>query len=249
MTDFGEIIAFRDTHDQRLVQLPAAELDTMQEEELAINHQAYLGTDVFQGMYGVTSFGIVVPRPHNRPRYYSAQEGPCGDYEEEDVDYTDLVRKAHFLNAELGFAVVRTVIAPVEVVTKLRSDRYLGVAVVDKCCLDEVLPEDFDEDHELDLSAALRHDKAEAVDITQKRVQAEVEATTGHMYTAIREYPSWHGYRMYNSVMTDITEACKATVANFDELLTMLRTDLQPLYPFDQDTPVGRLSVRQSLTE
>lgn len=249
MTAFGELIPFGDSSDQRVVQWPAVQLDAMQEEELAIDHEAYLGTDVFQGMYGVTSFGVVVPRPHNRPRYYNAQEGPCGDYEEEDVDYTDPVRKAHFVNASLGFAVVRTVIAPNEVVTRLRSDRYLGEAVVDKCCLDQVLPEDFDEDHELDLTGALEHDKAEAVDITQKRVQGEVEAVTGRMYTAIREYPSWHGYRMYASVMTDITEACKTTVANFDEILSMLRTDLQPLYPFNQDTPLGRLPARPSLTE
>lgn len=254
MTAFGEIIPFGSSHDQRLVQIPAADIETLTSDELEVNNEAYLGTDLFQGMYGVTSFGVVVPRPNNRPRYYNAQEGPCGDYEEEDLEFAleiteNPIRKAHYIDTKLGFAVVRTVIAPSEVLARLHSQRFIGPAIIDKCCLDDTIPSDFDEDLELGLGQALGHDKAKGIDVAQKRVVNQVEATTGKLYAFVREYPSWHSYRVYASVMNQVTEACKATVANFDEVLMMINSDLTPLHPFDPDTPLGRIALNPNTSE
>lgn len=250
----GELVEYQ---EQRMLVLPGGELDTVQPGGIVkAEAQPYLGTDVYVGSYGVASFGLVVPHPLIRPTVYFPGEGPVGnsEYREgEDLDpggqYADNpLRALHFRATEKGFAVIRTVLAPATIKAKLESDRHLGPAIIDKCCLDGTVPPEMDEMTELEEPESLYSSsgvvlpEAEgnyelqrdgAVNPHTGRILQGLQESTGTEYELLREYPSWHSYRAYKSVMDQIITGCQATVANFDRVLSMLAPDMPRIHDFE----------------
>ncbi|HYH36351.1 MAG TPA: hypothetical protein VD706_02520 [Candidatus Saccharimonadales bacterium] len=250
----GELVAFQ---EQRMLVLPGTELDTVRPGEIVeAEPQPYLGTDVYTGSYGVTSFGLVVPRPLIRPTVYYPGEGPVPNSphrEGEELDphhqYTDdPLRALHFSATEKGFAVIRTVLAPAAIKAKLQSDRHLGPAIIDKSCLDGTIPEELDEMTELEepesfhsSSGVVLPEAKDNINLQRKgvvnpyaeRVRQRLQEGTDIEYALLREYPSWHSHRAYRPVMEAIALGCQATVANFDEVLSMLAKDMPRIHDFD----------------
>lgn len=236
--------------------LPGGELDAVQPNELVkAEPQPHLGTDVYMGSYGVTSFGLVVPRPLIRPTVYFPGEGPVGNFahkEGEDVDphnqYPENpLRAFHFSATEHGFAVIRTVLAPVAIKAKLESDRHLGPAIIDKSCLDGTVSAELDEMTELEepesthsSSGVVLPEARDNFKLREKgtvnphtdRIRSQLQENTGEEYELLREYPSWHSYRAYKLVMEEMMHGCQATVANFDQILSLLATDMPRIHDF-----------------
>ncbi|HVA10900.1 MAG TPA: hypothetical protein VNG32_01915, partial [Candidatus Dormibacteraeota bacterium] len=244
----GEIIPFQ---EQRLLVLPGAELNTIQRGEIVKSTEPYLGTDVYMGSYGVASFGLFVPSPQIRPTVYYPSEGPVSnspnsDETPEDFDQysDDPLRKFHFRGTEKGFAVIRTILAPMAVSQKLEEDQHLGPALINKSCLEGTVPDELDEMTELEepesshSSSSVVLDEAFLTDEMHykigvggepnpytNKVLNHLQAATGTKYALLREYPSWHSYRAYRPVMEAMIQGCQATVANFDEVLALLAKD------------------------
>lgn len=235
MADFGEIIPFGE-QDRQLLRLNGAQLDVVRSGELLGPEEPYLATDVYQGEFGVDSYALVIPRPQERPFYYMAEEGPAGVYDEERVDYRvgdDPVRRAHFLNTEQGFAIERTVVAPTDVIERLRTDKFLGPALIDKACLEGTVSPKLDEEYELGAHDSFGYTTDELLRPVRQRILDRLETATGTKYEIMRLYPSWHSHRVYGSVLGEISQACQATVTNFDEILAILSRDMPRLHRFD----------------
>lgn len=256
----GELALY---HERPLVVLPGAELDQVRSEEVGeALPDVYLGTDVYQGEFGVTSFGLVVPRPSQRPVVYYPEEGPVwgfgdGSSDTDDLVYRDPIEKARHVGTAKGFAVVRAVIAPKEIEEGFRTDRYLGPAIIDKCCLEGTV-EDLDEETSL---AANTSDESIAIDASAElamgrkgleryipvmsRIKERLQESTGAEYTVLREYPSWHSYRVYQQVLDEVSKGCQATVANFDEVISRLASEsMNKLHNFEgQAIAAGRIAL------
>ena len=228
-----ELVQF---NEQEVLKFSAAQLEAARSGEVVVVDECYLATDVYQGEQGVASFGIVLPYPEPRPFYFIAEEGPAGSYDEEITNRRvgdDPIRRLHYMDTDRGFAVVRVTVAPEVVVGKLRQDRFLGPAVIDKCCEEGTVPAEFDEELQLPVSDALGHEKNDQLTVVEERLMTRLREATGMTYRVLREYPSWHGYRMYAAVSGQIAEGCRATVANFDTILAMLAKDTPKLHDFE----------------
>ena len=238
-------------------------MDQVRSEEIGeAIPDVYLGTDVFQGEFGVTSFGLVVPRPTQRPVVFYPEEGPTwglgdGSSNVDDQIYKDGLHKARHVGTAKGFGVVRAVVAPKEIEEGFRSDRFLGPAVIDKCCLDGTV-EDLDEETSLaantsDLSFVM--DASAELVVGRKslekyipvmtRLKQRLQESTGANYIVLREYPSWHSYRVYQQVLGEVAKGCQATVANFDEVISKLGGDsMGKLHDFEgQAVGVGKVAL------
>lgn len=250
--------------ERKLVAMPAAELDTVRSGEVVESPDVYLGTDVFQGEYGVTSFGLVVPRPKQRPVVYYPEEGPTwgigdGSSDIDDQIYRDDIHKAHHVKTRQGFAVVRAVLAPKEIQDGFREDRFLGPAIIDKCCIEGTVSGLDEEDslasntsdglHDFDASPSLAVDLESYRPVIQ-RLKDRLQETNGAEFVVLREYPSWHSYRVYKEVLDEITRGCQGTIVNFDEVLSRLAGDsITRLHDFEkQSVAAGKVALLPSQT-
>lgn len=258
----GELVEYA---SRRLVVLPGAELDAVQPGEVVKSDAPYLGTDVYVGSYGVASFGLFVPHPLIRPTVYHPGEGPVSNpanSDERDEDdggqYADNpLRRFHFRGTEKGFAVIRTILAPGVVMDRLEEDRHLGPALINKACLEGTVSPELDEMTDLEepeswhsSSGVVLPEAKDDFEMTQKgainsyagRVIGHLQATTGTEYGVLREYPSWHSYRTYRTVLDEMIRGCQATVANFDEILALLGKNVTRLHDFEA-AQLGRVTL------
>ncbi|HEX5797859.1 MAG TPA: hypothetical protein VFX79_00750 [Candidatus Saccharimonadales bacterium] len=246
-------------NERQIIAVPGAELDQVQSGEVVRSEDPYLASDVYQNSFGVASFALGIPHPSQRPVVYEG-EGTAGPYHGDGEDHPspsisgDPVKRAHFYNTDRGFAIVRTIIAPTEVTTALHEDKFLGPAVIDKCCLEETVPSDLDEQTMqtgllepaswLALPGARDWDHIEGINPYTDRIRQRLQAATGSEYELLREYPSWHSYRVYREVLEQIIRGCKATVANFDEVLSLLSKGTPKLHDFKgQSIEVGKVAL------
>jgi hypothetical protein len=258
----GEIIPYQ---EQRLLVLPGAELDAIQPGEIVKSTEPYLGTDVYIGSYGVASFGLFVPKPQIRPTVYYPGEGPVSNSPNSDETTEDdggqyannPLRRFHYHGTEKGFAVIRTILAPIAVSQKLEEDQHLGPALINKSCLEGTVPDELDEMTELEEPESRWSSSGVVLDKTLLTVEMryedepnpytikvlnQLQAATGTSYNLLREYPSWHSYRAYRPVMEAMIQGCQATVANFDEVLALLAKDMTRLHDFSA-AQLGRTSL------
>lgn len=231
----GEIVPFG---EQKLLVYGPDVIDPVASIDLREPAEVYLAGNVFQGEYGPASFALVVPHPQPRPFYYTASEGTSGTWDDnsnqeiEEAFARDPLHASHFYNTNKGFAVVRTVVAPVRVWDRLKTDRFLGPAVINKCFLEGTVPDNFDEEESLDLKSSLGDEKYERVDALYEQILGNIAAAGGEEFTYLRTHASWHSYRLYETVVGQVQEACRITVANFDEILGLFAKDLTKLHDF-----------------
>lgn len=236
--------------EQRALVLKGREALPVSQQDLKEPSEVYLGTPVFQGEYGVASFALVIPRPNPRPSYFIAQEGPCGSYgdindpeNQESIQQQfdgDFERASHYYSTDRGFSVVRVVAAPLNVVDKLKSDRFLGPAVINKCTLDGTVPYEFDEETGLSLYDSVGQEKIEEIEKIEDPILRNLGKVSNTEFRSLRYYPSWHSYRLYGTVMDQINDGCQRTVANFDQILAMMIRDLPRLHDFSGGTELPR---------
>lgn len=236
-------------NERQLLVVPGVELDQVQGGEIIKSEDPYLASDVYQNSFGVASFALGIPHPAERPVVYEG-EGTAGPYHGDGEDAVDPairenpIKRAHFYNTDRGFAIVRTVIAPKEVDATLHEDKFLGPAVIDKCCLEGTVPSDLDEQTMqtglfepaswLALPGDRDWDHPGDINPYADRIRQRLQAATGSEYELLREYPSWHSYRVYREVLEQIIQGCQATVANFDEVLSLLAKDAPKLHDFEE---------------
>lgn len=237
----GQIVPFK---EQKLLVFKTESVDLVTPKDLLHPSEVYLGGDIFQGEYGVVSFPLVIPYPEPRPRYFIAEEGAAGDCDDFTEDELlqrfganpDPVTLSHFLNTAKGFAVVRLIAAPKSIARRINSDRFLGQALIDKCSLEDTVPSEMHEELKLDTYSALRHKKHEKMTDFVDNVIGNLSSSSGENFVTLRSYPSWHNWRLYGSVMSQISDGCRQTVANFDQLLAILARDLPKVYDLEAGT-------------
>lgn len=237
-------------NNQPQLRLPASEIEAVPPGELVATERMYLGTEISQGQYGVAAFGLVIARPESRPFYYMVEEGPAGSYdhhyrydnpEREAWKARDPLSYSHHFDTANGFAVLRTVVTPVSIREKLSKDRFLGPAVIDKSCHEDTIdPKLFEEEYNLGIRGCIGDDACDELHVVRGRILRRLAELHGEEFALIRQFPSWHSYRMYATVIGALTTGNRATVANFDQVLTLLGGELRPLPIFEQ---AGRLVV------
>lgn len=224
----GELVPFEGS--TQLI-LPASRLDIVEHGDKVTPDGVYLATDVIQGSYGAAAFGLVIPRPEfPRPTYFIAQEGPAGTYEDRSDEEREQMfpgnplRQSHFFGTMDGFIMLRTVALPYSVREKLSEDEFLGPALVDKACKEDIItPEDFDEEYKLSVSNSIGWETADLrLEPVENRLLGRLAAIHGEPYVIEREYVSWHSYRAYAQVVGSVAEASHKTVTKLDRLLGML---------------------------
>jgi hypothetical protein len=235
----AELVPFQDS--TQLV-LSAASMELVNQGETVGSEQVYLATDMIQGQYGQTAFGLVIPRPGRaRPSYYSAEEGPCGDYDNVSTDERlyrspqDTLRHAHYYNTLQGFVMLRTVALPKSLSRTLGADKFLGPAVLDKSCLEDTInPDDFDEEYGLWIRDSIGWTMSDDhLSPVEDRLMQRLADVHGEDYGIARQYVSWHSYRAYAQTVEATAQASRATVANLNKVFGLLiKTPTLPI--FDQ---------------
>jgi|GEM_PF-6688595 len=189
-------------------------------DEVDANNELYVTGDLVSGEYGVTACNVIIPNPAPKPFYFSVEEGPLSNLD----------------GPHVGFAAVRLVLAPTSVDEVLKRDRHLGPALIDKACLDGVVPDGWAEESELWIAEAL------GSDIYDNKFEPLLEAVKCAyglgQYTLFRYYASWHRWQEYNSVDAVLRQAAIRTVNNFDHLLSVLMGPQLPrTHDFRLSTP------------
>lgn len=216
--------------DQHLERVSATNLLTKSVTDLPTRQgQVFLASDIVTGDYGVTAFILVDAAPEDRWVEYSHAHPltPCtqgGSYDDREP--------THFFHTRNGFKMIRNFILPETVKRFFEQDRFLGEPMIQKCCLDGTIPDDFDEepvDPEFTIAQSIGdfYDRYEKLKI--KKAQAErimhlispdleqLENPDSYKRTFL-SFHAWWDY--YQRVLASGQESLYLAVANFDEVLS-----------------------------
>lgn len=192
----------------------------------------YLASDVAVGNYGVIGFVLADSRPEKRWHSYTNGEWIGVEYSEDDILFSDLIHdplsRNHFLDTDQGFRMIRHFVMPLNIRDFFEKDRFLGDPLVDKCCREGTLPEDFDEvpgrpnyiywegrtdgNPEGLLSKIIRY----------ANPALEYSEDPGILWQDLghRTYLSFHPWQAYKPVIEEGQESIFRAIANFDGVLS-----------------------------
>lgn len=132
-----------------IIEYQGSHLEAIQTRSLvfAEGHQKesrlFIPGDIAISRYGVIGFVIIDSKPEKRWISYQDYSAIGVPHETAAPIYND--KALHYTNTDHGFKMIRYFILPPKVGEFFAQDKFLGRPMIDKCCLDETLPEDFDE--------------------------------------------------------------------------------------------------------
>jgi len=101
----------------------------------------FVPEDIVVSQYGVIGFLIVDKTPEQR--WYSYDNSEWTGVEVRNIGPDQ--NPSHFLNTDAGFKMIRYFMLPPTVGNFFARDRFLGEPMIDKCCREGTLPDEFDE--------------------------------------------------------------------------------------------------------
>lgn len=188
--------------------------------------QIYLASDVIVGAYGVTGFVLVDIKPERRWVSYTNSDWfgvtfeTSGNHLLKFEVESDPVRRAHFFDTNEGFKMIRYFIMPDNVQEFFTRDKFLGEPMVDKCCRDGTLPEDYDEDP-VSSNHAIYDESGDILEAVLKTINPSFGVPAfstermGH-----RIYFSFHSWQLYKPVLEVGEESVVRAIRNFDTFLS-----------------------------
>ncbi len=188
--------------------------------------QFFLPEDIVVGRYGVIGFLMVDNHPEQRNLTYTNGEWTGVEIEE----YAVLPGKnnSHFLNTDRGFKMIRYFILPPNVADFFANDKFLGEPMIDKCCRESTLPEEFDE-----VQALTRHVFGPAgwtegaVEIVRAVIKASLPQLDEELLQRYDEYGksqypyvSFHPWQEFKFVIGEGQKSIYAAMNNFDTFIS-----------------------------
>lgn len=212
----------------------------------------FLPSGVVVGCYGVTGFVIFDSRPEKRFVTYTDGEWIGIEYSENDKKYFQISHPGqnptHFFDTDTGFKMIRYFALPPSVREFFSRDRFLGDPMIDKCCRQGTLPEEFDEVPSAWNWAFCGASENEIREVTNSVILGANPHLTKeqledweHPWREVI-YLSFHPWRDMEHVLTVGADSIYAAIYNFDEVIRRFDKD-RKLTPRDL-----RLSDKQSGT-
>ena len=195
----------------------------------------FLPSNIVVGRYGVVGMLVVDSKPRQRHTSYHDTEWTGVDIEESDIwdlESYDLVRRAHFLNTDQGFSIIRAFALPSHVADLFARDRFLGDPFIEKCACDGTFDAPFDEeraatnlnpvDEALSLIEAVAFAGWQTAGITDPKMSD---------WRQIRTWLSFHGWFAFTPAIEQGQLSLQRAIGNFDTLLQRVATQIQPYAP------------------
>jgi hypothetical protein len=196
-----------------------------------------VATPIHVGRCGAVGFGIMVRKLEEaRPSFFGSDRvsghGDWDDLSRDEqvatgMDSATHEERARHFGTRNGFMIVRQTLLPSGLANALRTERFIGPAMIDKCAREvfednDSLGEDYDHYLSTLLEGALSEDSMYSQ--IQRLTDLIIESLGNYQLpidsrlSLARSFASWHGYPYYHSVIGRISGACRATVENFDQL-------------------------------
>lgn len=211
-------------------------------------------SEVVVGRYGVTGFVIGDSRPEKRFVSYTDGDWVGCDYEGERASFAlhyPHWNPAHFLDTDTGFKMIRYFALPPQIREFFSRDRFLGDPMIDKCCREGTLPEEFDEVPSAWMWAFGEADKDEIRDITKSVILGANPHVTEEQLQDWDNpwrkvvYLSFHPWRDLIDVVTAGANSIYAAIHNFDTVIERFdrREELTPRIPSLLNQQSGTLQL------
>ncbi len=192
----------------------------------------FLPAEVIVGRYGVVGMVIADNRPEYRWVSYDDGEWTGIGYRESDMyGVTDPVKRAHFLNTESGFSLLRTFALPAQIAEVFDRDKFLGEPMIEKCACDSV----FDEGVEFDERRALPEYQPvkNALPLMETIAQAAwhsagIPGDKTYEWKQYRTWISFHGWFVFSQAIVQAQLALEKAIGNFDYFLSRQAAHIQP---------------------
>ncbi len=218
----GDVILYEGSPLERIA---ASSLVLSGKMPLAKAPQIYLASDVIVGKYGVTGLLLVDSKPKPRWESYTDGNWTGAVTDEKSVLFMseyDPIRYAHYMNTSSGFKMIRYFILPPEVAAFFRQDSFLGDPMIDKCCRDGTLPEDYDE---VLVNSRYVESSDEGRFLTQiinsvNPAFAKDQEPRNNPKFGQKVYFSFHLWQVYKPVTEVGEESIVRAITNFDRVLS-----------------------------
>lgn len=206
------------------------------------NERIFLASDVMVSKYGIVGYLTVDNQPGDREVSYTESEHTGMTLDTyyifgtervlvynpqtgEEEFSSDEVRLSHYFQTHKGFKMLRRFILPENIAKFFASDRFLGDPSIDKCCREETLPEDYDEEI-ANLGCLSLHAEQDSIEKIDKIIlpyfikKPFVNKSCWEEKNFLeRTYISFHRWPFYPEVLEKGAESIKKAFENFDILL------------------------------
>lgn len=213
----------------------------------------FLPEDIVVGRYRVTGFLMIDNRPEKRWVSYTNSEWIGVEVHEPDMFFKGSTNSSHFFNADRGFKMIRYFVLPPDVAKFFDQDRFLGGPMIDKCCRDETLPDEFDEEL-ADPNYAFGSERFSTgvEEIIESAVKASFPELTPDEQKSYgwgrnqHAYVSFHPWQDFKFVIQEGQNSIFAAIKNFDDVLS--RFDRNQILS-EKDLQVTASDIPQIQTE
>lgn len=212
------------------------------------NPRFFIPEDIVAGRYRVIGFLIVDNKPENRWVSYTNGEWTGVEVSEPDMLFKESTNRSHFLNTSRGFKMIRYFILPPNVAEFFEQDKFLGGPLIDKCCREGTLPEEFDEEPANTNHAFGLGDGEELTKSVVKASFPELTADEQRRYgwgSNQRAYVSFHPWQDFKFVIQEGQKSIYTAINNFDDILA--RFDRKRVLP-ERDLQVTASDIPQIQT-
>lgn len=199
-----------------------------------IQTRFFLPGEVLVSRYGIVAMLVVDSRPKHRKVSYTDTEVTGINWSEkwhrENITGYDPIRRAHFVNTEEGFSIIRAFALPPQVVKIFKSDGFLGEPMIAKCVCDQAFDMPFDEmeasTNQSPIEEALPLIEAVAFAVWEAaRIPADFEMYEWQQY---RTWLSFHGWFAFAQAIEQGQLALTRAVSNFDSFLQRFAPQMSP---------------------
>lgn len=192
----------------------------------------FIPEDIVIGRYGVIGFVLVDNKPEQRWVSYTNSEWTGVHTGEPEVYLSHSQNTSHFVNTDRGFKMMRYFILPPEVAEFFERDKFLGEPLIDKCCREGTLPEEFDENRADSRYAFGYGGYTEGgIELIEAAIRASfpelTEEERARYYWGRNQYAyvSFHPWQEFKYVTQEGQSSIYAAVNNFDDVLTRFDTN------------------------
>ena len=189
-----------------------------------------LMSDIFTSDYGVTGFLLLDSQPEGGRGYYPNGEFGwyCNEEEwksscEAGIYENDLRVKCKNVPFPGTFKMVRYFIMPEKVGDLFRGDKFLGEPMINKICIEDLVPEEFDEHR---FTNILAEEKAQEYAELLEQICGENILNLG-IYFGHKDHRAYQSFHLFSPLfpIRDIAqEAVVKALARFDQFIARFDT-------------------------
>lgn len=196
----------------------------------------FLPEDIVVGRYGVIGFLVIDKTPEQRWVSYTSYDWTGVEVRDYDASWRG-GNATHFLNTDQGFKMVRYFILPPSVGDFFAKDKFLGEPLIDKCCREGTLPEEFDEEKAYPNIAFWSGDEVQE-GLIRPVIKASLPELSGDELFSYdwgknqNSYVSFHPWQDFKYVIGEGQNSIHAAISNFDDVIGKFDTK-QLLTPRD----------------